>query len=211
MFAVLCSSPLTIVAPTYFTATTLDYAPGERMRSDEFTVNSDGREFFILFLFFQFCFFWGGVKGRSGKSSAISKFLWAVKQHVTDYTITQTQVFIIMQMSVVSFRAHWFHFQLFSLTTQVLSYFSLISLFSFLFLSCFFLFLKEGGGACWIKVRKWEFQRMPSSMLCFETPNEQQLIKRIYKTVSVMNMLLVPFKVSALWISLSEYNIIRVV
>lgn len=145
----------------------------------------------------------------------ISKFLWAVEQRVLNCTITHTHVFIIMQMSAVSFRAQWFHFQLFSFPcyhTQVLFYFLLISLFSFLFLSSSFFERGDGGvEGGWIKVRKWEFQRMPSSMLCFETPNEQRLIKRIYKTLSVMNMPLVPFKVSALWISLSEYNIIRVV
>lgn len=40
----LCTSPLTNVAPTYFTAASLDDTPGEQMCSNEFTENSDGRE-----------------------------------------------------------------------------------------------------------------------------------------------------------------------
>lgn len=40
----LCSSPLTIVAPTYFTAASLDDTPEEQMCSNEFTENSDVTE-----------------------------------------------------------------------------------------------------------------------------------------------------------------------
>lgn len=40
----LCSSPLPIVAPTYFTAASLDDTPGEQMCSNKFTESSDMRE-----------------------------------------------------------------------------------------------------------------------------------------------------------------------
>lgn len=63
----LCFSPLTIVAPTYFTTASLDDTPGEQMCSNEFTVNSDVRE---LGVFFPHYFF---VMLLSAKSSAVQR------------------------------------------------------------------------------------------------------------------------------------------
>lgn len=60
----LCSFPLTIVAPTYFTAASLDDTPGEQMCSDEFTENSDVRE--MLFHYFP-------VSLLGAKSSAVQR------------------------------------------------------------------------------------------------------------------------------------------
>lgn len=161
-----------------------------------------------IFLFFSFFLSKGSAESRSKPTKqAISKFLWAIEQHVPNCTITYTQVFIIMQMSAVSFRAQWFHLQLFSFPCYHTRPFLFFANFIVFFLVSFFFFFWKVRRACWIKVIKREFQRM----LCFETANEQQLIKRIYKTESVMSMPLVPFKVSALWISLNECNIIRAV
>ncbi len=60
----LCSSPLTIVAPTYFTAASPDDTPGEQMCSNEFTESSDVRE--IVFHYFP-------VILLSAKSSAVQQ------------------------------------------------------------------------------------------------------------------------------------------
>lgn len=137
----LCFSPLTIVAPTYFTTASLDDTPGEQMCSNDFTVNSDVRDFF----FFSHYFFCHSAQckvisctaRRSKPRNKPFQSLRVVKQHVPDCTITHKYSLLCKLAQFLS-RLHDFIFN-YSFPCHHTSFFFPLSLFFF----SFFFYLKS--------------------------------------------------------------------